>query len=97
MFRTVLEMQPRDAAAGSGGVGMTKEDKVKAMLDDILEKLPDEFNMAEIMSKVRVCRDHVLVQGDQGMAEIMCKVRVCRDCVILQGLDVKSLILSNIV
>lgn len=52
MFRTVLEMQPRDAAAGTGGVGMTKEDKVKAMLDDILEKLPDEFNMAEIMSKV---------------------------------------------
>ena len=54
MFRTVLEMQPRDAAAGGGGVGMTKEDKVKAMLDDILEKLPDEFNMAEIMSKVRL-------------------------------------------
>ena len=52
MFRTVLEMQPRDAASGGGGVGMTKEDKVKAMLDDILEKLPDEFNMAEIMSKV---------------------------------------------
>ena len=55
MFRTVLEMQPRDAAQGGGGVGMTKEDKVKAMLDDILEKLPDEFNMAEIMSKVNMC------------------------------------------
>jgi dynein heavy chain len=61
MFRTVLEMQPRDAAAGSGGVGMTKEDKVKALLDDILEKLPDGFNMAEIMSKVEDRTPYVVV------------------------------------
>ena len=31
LFRTVLEMQPRDGGAGAGG-GMTKEEKVKFYL-----------------------------------------------------------------
>lgn len=36
----------------SGGATVTREDKVKQVLDEILEKLPEEFNMAEIMGKV---------------------------------------------
>lgn len=51
LFRTVLEMQPRDAGAGSGG-GQTREEKVKQVLDEILEKLPDEFNVPEMMARV---------------------------------------------
>lgn len=51
LFRTVLEMQPRDSGSG-GGTGASREEKVKALLDEILEKLPDEFNMTEIMAKV---------------------------------------------
>lgn len=31
---------------------MTREDKVKQVLDEIIEKLPEEFNMVEIMNKV---------------------------------------------
>ncbi|XP_067673689.1 dynein beta chain, ciliary-like [Haliotis asinina] len=51
LFRTVFEMQPRDAGAGAGA-GVSREEKVKQILDEIVEKLPDEFNMVEIMAKV---------------------------------------------
>lgn len=37
--------------AGSGAT-VTREDKVKQILDEIIEKLPEEFNMVEIMNKV---------------------------------------------
>ncbi|XP_070187600.1 dynein beta chain, ciliary-like isoform X2 [Littorina saxatilis] len=53
LFRTVFEMQPRDTGAAGGG-GVSREEKVKSLLDEINEKLPDEFNMTEIMAKVPV-------------------------------------------
>jgi dynein heavy chain len=51
LFKTVLEMQPRDSAGGEGA-GSSREEKTKAILDDILEKLPEDFNMLEIQAKV---------------------------------------------
>ncbi|KAM4673740.1 dynein axonemal heavy chain 9 [Amazona ochrocephala] len=51
LFRTVLEMQPRDTSMGDGGV-VTREEMVKALLEEMLEKLTDEFNIAELMAKV---------------------------------------------
>lgn len=60
LFRTVFEMQPRDAGA-SGGATVTREDKVKQVLDEILEKLPEEFNMSEIMGKVEERTPYVIV------------------------------------
>lgn len=51
LFRTVFEMQPREAGAGASG-GVTKDERIKSILDEISEKLPDEFNMLEIMNKV---------------------------------------------
>lgn len=60
LFRTVFEMQPRDAGA-SGGATVTREDKVKQILDEILEKLPEEFNMTEIMGKVEERTPYVIV------------------------------------
>lgn len=53
LFKTVFEMQPRDGGAGAGA-GVSREEKVKSILDEILEKLPEEFIMAEIMAKVPV-------------------------------------------
>uniref|UniRef100_A0AAQ5YU21 Dynein axonemal heavy chain 17 n=1 Tax=Amphiprion ocellaris TaxID=80972 RepID=A0AAQ5YU21_AMPOC len=50
LFRTVLEMQPRDGRVGEGG-GMTREEKVSAVLEEVMEKLPEEFNMAELLRK----------------------------------------------
>ncbi|XP_075889814.1 dynein axonemal heavy chain 9 isoform X2 [Nelusetta ayraudi] len=50
LFRTVLEMQPRDGGVGEGG-GKTRDEKVRAVLEEIMEKLPEEFNMVELMGK----------------------------------------------
>merc|ERR1719394_847078 len=50
LFQTLLEMQPKDAGAG-GEEGMTLEEKVEAIIDDIVEKLPEEFNLYELNQK----------------------------------------------
>ncbi|GCC24108.1 hypothetical protein chiPu_0002508 [Chiloscyllium punctatum] len=60
LFRTVLELQPKESAAESGG-GVTREEKVKSVLDEILEKLPESFNMHEIMGKVEERTPYVVV------------------------------------
>nr|XP_026486610.1 dynein beta chain, ciliary [Vanessa tameamea] len=60
LFRTIFEMQPRDAQA-SGATTVTREDKVKQMLDEVIEKLPEEFNMVEIMGKVEERTPYVIV------------------------------------
>ncbi|KAL4716928.1 hypothetical protein ACJJTC_012739, partial [Scirpophaga incertulas] len=60
LFRTIFEMQPRDAQA-SGATTVTREDKVKQMIDEIVEKLPEEFNMVEIMNKVEERTPYVIV------------------------------------
>lgn len=46
-------MQPRDGADSTAGV-LSKEDKVKVMIEDLLDKLPEEYNIQELMSKVDV-------------------------------------------
>ncbi|XP_055876061.1 dynein beta chain, ciliary-like isoform X4 [Biomphalaria glabrata] len=51
LLRTVFEMQPRDAS-GESGETVSKEEKVKEILDELTEKLPDPFNVEEIMQKV---------------------------------------------
>ncbi|NWX64149.1 DYH9 protein, partial [Promerops cafer] len=51
LLRTVLELQPRDSSAGQGAVG-TQEEMVQALLEEMLEKLTEEFNMAELTARV---------------------------------------------
>ncbi|XP_014280457.2 dynein beta chain, ciliary [Halyomorpha halys] len=60
LFRTVFEMQPRETGA-SGGATVTREEKVKQIIDEIMEKLPEEFNMTEIMGKVEERTPYVIV------------------------------------
>ncbi|XP_032902051.1 dynein heavy chain 11, axonemal [Amblyraja radiata] len=60
LFRTLVEMQPRDSSIGEGSA-QTTEEKVKNILDDILEKLPEEFNMSEIMAKTAERNPYILV------------------------------------
>ncbi|NXE83161.1 DYH17 protein, partial [Cochlearius cochlearius] len=51
LFRTVLEMQPKESDAG-GGSGVSREEKAsESVLDEIMERLPEPFSMAEIMAK----------------------------------------------
>uniref|UniRef100_A0A8C5P513 Dynein axonemal heavy chain 17 n=1 Tax=Jaculus jaculus TaxID=51337 RepID=A0A8C5P513_JACJA len=75
LFRTVLEMQPKETDSGAG-TGVSREEKaspscppqngrgrglVKSVLDDILEKIPETFNMAEIMAKAAEKTPYVVV------------------------------------
>ncbi|XP_030631015.1 dynein heavy chain 17, axonemal-like [Chanos chanos] len=60
LFRTVLELQPKESDAAGGG-GVSREEKVKGILDEILEKLPDSFNMLEIMSKAEEKTPFIIV------------------------------------
>lgn len=57
MFKTIWGMQPRDSVDTAAGV-LSKEDKVKAIIEDLLDKLPEEFNIQELMSKVNVGYHH---------------------------------------
>ena len=60
LFRTVLEMQPRDSSSGAGA-GASREERIKAILDEILEKLPEEFNMVELFARAEDKTPYVLV------------------------------------
>ncbi|GCB69230.1 hypothetical protein scyTo_0001016 [Scyliorhinus torazame] len=60
LFRTILEMQPRDSSGGEGG-GTTREEKVKATLDEVMERLPEEFNISELMSKAEERTPYIVV------------------------------------
>ena len=60
LFHTVLEMQPRDSSGG-GGAGTSREEKVKSVLDEILEKLPESFNMVELFARAEEKTPYVLV------------------------------------
>jgi len=49
MFESIVELMPR---SGAGGGGMTLQEKAKAALDDTLEKLPDQFVLADILERI---------------------------------------------
>ena len=50
MFTAIESLQPRTAG---GGGGMSVEDKAKSQLDEISDKLPDEYDMIEIQEKLQ--------------------------------------------
>ncbi|XP_010139453.1 PREDICTED: dynein heavy chain 17, axonemal-like, partial [Buceros rhinoceros silvestris] len=60
LFRTVLEMQPQESDAG-GGSGISREEKVNSVLHEIIEKLPEPFNMEELMAKTAEKTPYVVV------------------------------------
>lgn len=45
-------MQPREAVDTTEGGGLSMEDKVKYAIEDLIDRLPEEFNIQELMSKV---------------------------------------------
>jgi len=60
LFKTVFELQPREGGGGASA-STSREDKIKSIVDDIMEKLPDPFSMAEIMGKVEERTPYVVV------------------------------------
>ena len=74
MFTNIRELQPRGAGAGGG---MSVTEKAKAMLDDIMEKMPDPFEMLEILDRVeeRTPYINVFLQEIERMQELMFYMR----------------------
>ncbi|KAK7945776.1 hypothetical protein WMY93_001504 [Mugilogobius chulae] len=60
LFHTLLELQSPDAVMGEGA-SQTLEEKVKSILDEVLEKLPEEYNMSDITSKTAERSPYILV------------------------------------
>uniref|UniRef100_UPI0035900BF2 dynein axonemal heavy chain 17-like n=1 Tax=Myxine glutinosa TaxID=7769 RepID=UPI0035900BF2 len=60
LFRTLLELQPREAEGGGSG-DVSREEKVRATLDEVLEKLPPAFNMVQLMNKAEKLTPFVVV------------------------------------
>ncbi|XP_047669676.1 dynein axonemal heavy chain 11 [Tachysurus fulvidraco] len=60
LFHTLLELQTRDSSMGEG-TSQSTEEKVRTVLDDILEKLPEEYNMSDLTSKAAERTPYILV------------------------------------
>ncbi|XP_037537274.1 dynein heavy chain 11, axonemal [Nematolebias whitei] len=60
LFHTLLELQSPDAVMGDGA-SQTLEEKVKTILDEVMEKLPEEYNMSDITSKTTERSPYILV------------------------------------
>ena len=56
----MFELQPRDTGGGEGQV-TTREEKVKTIVDDIVDKIPDQFNMADIMARIEERTPYIVV------------------------------------
>lgn len=95
LFRTVFEMQPRESSGGDGA-GASREEKVKTILDEILEKLPEPFNMVELSSKAEEKTPYVLVALQEcermniltkeirrSLKEVDLGLKVLCDCVVI--------------
>jgi len=53
LFKIIWGLQPRDIGDTAAGP-LSKEEKVKVMIEDLLDKLPELFNMQDLMSKVNM-------------------------------------------
>merc|ERR1719483_607899 len=60
MFKVVFELQPRESG-GDNAQATSREDKVRTIVDDVMEKLPELFNMRELMAKVEERTPYVIV------------------------------------
>nr|XP_054596285.1 dynein axonemal heavy chain 11 [Nothobranchius furzeri] len=60
LFKTLLELQPRDSSRGDEAA-QSSEEKVLSIIDEVLEKVPDEYNMSEMMTKTADRSPYTLV------------------------------------
>ncbi|NWX62644.1 DYH17 protein, partial [Promerops cafer] len=53
LFRTVLELQPKESEAAGGSGASREEQASQSVLDEIVGQLPEPFNMEEMMAKAK--------------------------------------------
>uniref|UniRef100_A0A672ZPD5 Dynein, axonemal, heavy chain 11 n=1 Tax=Sphaeramia orbicularis TaxID=375764 RepID=A0A672ZPD5_9TELE len=76
LLRTLLELQPQDSTRGEWAAHSTEE-KVKAVIEDIIDKLPEEYNMAEMAAKTAERTPYILVclQECERMNQLLAEIR----------------------
>jgi len=76
LCRAILELQPRGGGSASG---LTLQEKVKRMLDDIVEKLPEQLSNAELEDRVtmedRTPYTNVFLQEVDRMSKLLYEMR----------------------
>lgn len=60
VFNTLFELQPRDSGA-SDGDAVSREDILKNLIEDIVDRLPEDYNMAEIMARTEDRTPYIIV------------------------------------
>ncbi|KAK4884537.1 hypothetical protein RN001_000808 [Aquatica leii] len=60
LFRIIFELQPRGAGTSAGGA-VSREDKVRGIIEDIIDRLSDAFPIAEMMAKVEERTPFIIV------------------------------------
>uniref|UniRef100_A0A8D3CJW0 Dynein axonemal heavy chain 11 n=1 Tax=Scophthalmus maximus TaxID=52904 RepID=A0A8D3CJW0_SCOMX len=80
LLRKLLELQPQDSSRGEGAAQSTEE-KVKSVIEDILERLPEEYNMAEMLTKTTERSPYMLVclQECERMNRLLAEIRKSLD------------------
>ena len=68
-------MQPRDAG-GDNTQTTSREDKVRTIVDDVMEKLPELFNMRELMAKVEERTPYVIVCFQVPLSTLYCLISI---------------------
>lgn len=76
LLRTIFELQPRESEL-STNCGAPREELVKIMIDDILDKLQDEFNLQALLNRVERKTPFVVValQECERMNTLICEIK----------------------
>ncbi|CAB3248907.1 unnamed protein product [Arctia plantaginis] len=76
LFSVVFEMQPRNTGAQAGGGG-SKEEAVRAIIEDFLDRVPEPFNLQELIGKVEELTPYTIValQECERMNRLMGEIR----------------------
>jgi len=74
LCHAISELQPR---GGGASAGLTLQEKVKRLLDDVLEKLPEEFSLLELEERVdeRTPYTNVFLQEVDRMSKLLYELR----------------------
>lgn len=61
LFKTIFELQPRDSGSSGGSSSTSRDEVVKNLVDDLYDKLPEEFVMSELQARTEDRSPYVLV------------------------------------